>query len=92
MKKLQKKLYQTQCGRICRKNEVQANVRFGASGRFGPLSRPLVQSVHEMNARFDENDGDVQALTKRERRNGRTGLRERGKGFSSSYQIGRAHV
>jgi len=38
-----------------------------------------------MNARFDENDGDVQALTKRERRNGRTGLREREKGFSSSY-------
>ena len=38
-----------------------------------------------MNTSFDENDGDVQALTKRERRNGRTGLRERGKGFSSSY-------
>ena len=34
-----------------------------------------------MNARFDENDGDVQALTKRERRNGRTGLRERGERF-----------
>lgn len=32
-----------------------------------------------MNTSFDENDGDVQAMKKRERPNGRTGLREREK-------------
>ena len=34
-----------------------------------------------MNARFDENDGDVQALTKRERRNGRNGIERKRERF-----------